>query len=364
MTDIITGPVISDDIKLYFTPPELKAQFAYSHSIMEGILTCPVFGLIRYYKRRQYPSKRQLALEAGSAMHSVFAAVRLWQVYRKQKLEGHWLHHGPRLFNTEDFPTRFEDAFKPMTNPRDELMSFCFSILNTTGYYDDPDDTYRTLQNMEQTTIRYVDEQLIKMDDNPIWIEDPNDPQSRIGIEQHFDVIVEWKGKRIRYIGTIDGIVCQRRYPNTAMVDENKTSARLDEAWKRSFDTKSQPTGYVYVAKLLTGLEVTKTRILGVKIKQTRSNEDYLPFITDRQDYQLVDWARSLFFADELVERYGDDPITAPQFTHACNRYFRPCSLIDLCAASPEDREEIYHNSMIEAPLTPSQEAVLGDGPG
>jgi len=355
---------MDDTISIRWTAPEEKHLFQYSYSIMESILTCPVYGLIRYYKRKYYPTKRQLPLEAGSAMHDVFAATRLWQLYRKQNLPEHFMFHGKRLFNTKDAPTRFENCWKVIKgSPRDELLSFCYKILNSTDYYDDPEDRVRTIANMEETTTRYVDEMLDRMDANPIWVSDVADPTAPVGIEIPFDIMVTWRGKSLRYIGTIDGIVCQAKFPGTAMLDENKTASRLDEAFRESFEVKQQPNAYILVAKMLSGLEVTKARILGVKLKQTRSAEDFLPFIVERHEHDFRSWAKSLFFCNDIVERFGDDPVDAPKFTHSCNRYFRACSFVSLCAAEPEDARDIYENSMIEAPLTPSQQAVNDLGP-
>ena len=337
-----------------WTRDDEKNQFAYSYSIVEAILTCPVWGLTRYYKRKYWPTKRQMALEAGSQMHEIFAAVRLWQLYRRQGLYQHFRFHAIRLFGED----RLNACWKTNANSeRDELLHFAFHILNSGEFYDDPDDRIRTIANMEETTIRYVDEMMTRMPESPIWVADRNDPTAPVGVEQVFDVMVTWKGRSARYVGTIDGIIAKPG--NTMMVDENKTASRLDDVWRSTYQVKSQPTGYIFVGRLLTGLEGNKVRMLGIKVKQTKSQEDFYPFIEEREPYQLVDWARSLFFACDLVERYGDDPITAPQFTHACNRYFRACAFLELCAAEPEDRRDMYDNSMVEAPLTPTQEAIL-----
>lgn len=347
-------------INIRFTEPHERHMFAYSHSIVEAILTCPVWGLVRYVHQKYYPTNRMLALEAGGAMHDVFATVRLFQLGHPtlQDLYQHMLFHGDRIFGAERFD-KIKINWHKITNPRDLVLDMAYKALNTADYFDDPDDRIRTLANMEETIIRYVDEMLgRRMDENRIWVADVNDPQRPVGIEHTFDVIITVDGKAIRYIGTIDGIVEQIKYPGTAMIDENKTASRLDEAWRESYEIKSQPTGYIAVARLITGLTITKCRMIGVKIKQTRSHEDFLSFITEREDYQLVSWVRSLQFADQIVAQYKDNPTDAPQFTHSCNRYFRACSFVQLCAADPETREDIFHNSMIEAPLSPSQQVV------
>lgn len=350
----------NETISIRWTAPHEKEQFAYSHSKVEAILTCPVWGLVRYVHNLYYPNaKRAMALEAGGIMHDVFAACRLWQLLRLQNLPAHFEYHAIRLFGED----RFKAAWKPIPDShRDELISFCFRILNSGDFYDDPEDGVRTMANMETTIIRYVDERMKTFAANPIWVEDENDPTKRVGIEQVFDVIITYRGIALRYIGTIDGIVCPTRL-NTgttlaeAVIDENKTASRLDETWRKSYMVKSQPTGYIAVARMITSLVVTQVRMIGCKVKQTRSSEDIQAFIEEREDWQIYKWVQSLHHAHSIVEQYRDRPLDAPQYTHSCSRYFRPCSFIDMCAANPEDQQLMYV-TMVKGPLSPSEIAV------
>lgn len=325
----------------------------YSFSIMESILTCPKWGLIRYKERKYFKSNfRALALEAGSAMHEVFAALRLWQMYRIQGLPDHFNHHAIRIFGKP----RVEACFWEKPNPRDEALSFCFEILNSGEFYDDPGDRIRTMANMEDTTIRYVDEMMAMMERNPIWVADPTSPTSPVGIEIAFDMVVD---DEIRYIGTIDGITQPTQKP-TLRLEENKTASRLDEAWRESFRIKFQPTGYVIAGRLTTGDgDIEETKIIGTKIKQTRSTEDFLTFVEHRDEEQFDDFYRTLWFTHNLAETYKSKPLDAPMFTHSCNRYFRPCGFIDLCGGSKSDQMEIFA-SMERTPLSPSEAAILG----
>lgn len=322
----------------------------YSHSIVEAIETCPKWGLIRYKDRKYFrASYRALALEAGSAMHEVFSAFRLWQIFRIQNLPHHFKHHAVRLYGLD----RYEACWKEKPNKRDEVMSFCFEILNSGEYYDDPGDKIRTMANMEVTTIRYTDEQLKVMDRNPIWIQDLNDPTALVGVEIPFDIVVD---DAIRYIGTIDGIV--DHIVDHERLDENKTASRLDEAWREAFRVKFQPTGYTVAGRLVTGKHITKTRIIGVKIKQTNSMEDYLSFMEERDDEHFISWYDNLWYTHYLTVGYEGRYLNAPMFTHSCNRYFRPCGFIDLCAGSIEDQQLMY-DSMEVTPLTPSEAAII-----
>lgn len=346
------------------TTPADKHLPYLSHSIMEAILTCPKWGLIRYRDRKYFKANyRALALEAGSAMHEVFAALRLWQVLRLQKLPAHFKHHSERLFG----PDRAEACFIKKPNPRDEALTFCFEILNSGDWYDDPNDDIRTMANMEATTIKYVDEMFKIMQGNPIWIADLKKPSMPIGIEIVFDMVIEEYDpatdavvRALRYVGTLDAIVNHLR-SQTLRLEENKTAARLDVPFREAFRIKFQPTGYTPAARLITGdPTIFKTKVIGIKVKQTRSHEDYQTFIEERGDEQFADWLRTLWFTQELCERYEGDYLNAPMFTHSCNRYFRPCGFIDLCAGSVEDQKLMY-SSMERTPYTPSERAILGD---
>lgn len=325
----------------------------YSHSIMEAINTCPKWGLIRYKERKYYKANfRALALEAGSAMHEVFAALRLWQLKRLQGMEEHFRFHGARIFGE----TRLNACFFNKPNPRDEALSFCFEILNSGEYYDDPGDQIRTMSNMEETTIRYVDEQMSVMDKNSIWVADPDDPTAPVGIEIALDMVID---ETIRFIGTIDGVV-NNLTSKSVRNEENKTASRLDEAWREKFRVNFQPTGYMLLATLYLNELVTSSKVIGIKLKQTRSHEDYRSFIEHRNEYQFTKFFNSLYFTHAIAEQFKNNAINAPMFTHSCSRYFRPCGFIDLCSAESEEDHLAIYNAMERTPLSPSEQAIIG----
>jgi hypothetical protein len=347
-----TDPIIIAGHSFRLATPD-DAHLPYlSFSIMEAILTCPKWGLIRYRDRKYFKaSYRALALEAGSAMHEVFAALRLWQVLRLQKLPRHFKYHAERIFG----PERAESCFHPKKDPRDEALGFCFEILNSGEFYDDPRDDIRTIANMEETTIRYVEEMMKVMDTNPIWI--AGGPTEPVGIELAFDMVID---ERLRYIGTIDGIVHRLR-TDVFRNEENKTSSRIDSPFRDAFRVKFQPTGYTIPARLITGHPVEETKIIAIKVKQTRSHEDFQSFIEERStDDQFEDFLRGLFFTQQLCDQYAGNFLDAPMFTHSCNRYFRACGFIDLCSASREDQQLMY-SSMERTPYSPSERSILGD---
>ena len=77
---------------------------AFDFTKLSAINTCPRWGLIRYDKGLTFNTvSRSMALEAGSACHEFFAAVRLYQLGYVQGFTQHMAHHGKVLFGEERF---------------------------------------------------------------------------------------------------------------------------------------------------------------------------------------------------------------------------------------------------------------------
>ena len=52
----------------------------YDHTKLSAINTCPTWGILRYTHHKKMPgSSRAMALDAGSAAHEAFSAVRLYR---------------------------------------------------------------------------------------------------------------------------------------------------------------------------------------------------------------------------------------------------------------------------------------------
>ena len=262
---------------------------------------------------------------------------------------------GHRLFGKQ----RHNEAVKAasgLSEPRDNLLEYCYSILHSSGFYDDPHDNVRTLSNMEIATIRYIDARLPTMERWPIFIKGTG-KNALVGIEQTFDCVLTFSdGKQIRIIGTVDGLVYSEKYERH-FLDENKTASRLGDGWRQSFEMNFQITGYLPCATTIYGVPVFDARIHGVKIKPT-NNEDTQTFQVSRNADDIQHWARWVRWTVELYEQYKDDYENAPRFTHSCNRYFRPCSLISFCADTAEGRREQW-DEMVEQSPSPSEQAVM-----
>jgi len=308
--------------------------------------------------QRTYPQKgRALALEAGEAMHQFFAAMRVWQLNCVQKLPDHAVSAGYRIFGEARWKDVWSEVRK-QSGDMNQLSTLAMHILRSSGYYDDPDDQTRTLSNMETGAMVYARETYRYLESYPIWCADYKNPVKPIGIEQIFDVVLEYSdGKRIRYIGTLDGILLNRVKDNRITMAENKTASRLDRAWIESFKMRHQITGYMACGQSLFGIEMWHARVYGCKIKPSFRGEDVHIESVYRDKAAVSHWANWVYNQVDIYERYQGDFEHAERRTHSCNRYFRPCALIPFCADSVEGRKEQW-SQMVPVEPTPSERAV------
>lgn len=348
------------------TKAETNTLLPYSNSRLTDINTCPTYGIV-HIERSYGSNARALALEAGSTMHEVFAMTRIFQLQYIQRKPKHARACANRIFG----PARFKQILsedQPSLDQRERLLNLAFATLHTSEWYDDPADRIRTMSNMEVASIAYIDERMSTWDRWPIWISDPDNPDAPVGVEQHFDVVLEYTdGKRIRFIGTVDGLLHDLNNQNRLTLDENKTASRLDDAWAASFEIGHQVTGYMACCIAVFGVQVWNARITGCRIKHTNSGEDIRVLYPKRDASMFMEWGNWVRHTVDMHEGYQNQHPDAPnmpnfeatpRYTHSCNRFFRPCSFLPFCADTPEGRIDQWHN-MVETPLSPSERAVL-----
>jgi len=301
-----------------------------------------------------------MALEAGELMHKIFAMCRIWQLWRLQKMPKHAEVTAKRIFGEETWK-KIKEQGKGY-GQRDELLALCFGVLRESNWVDDPKDAIRTMSNMEVATIEYVDERLRTMDQFPIWVADEFDSNSMVGIEQVFDVVMMYEdGYKLRYIGTIDGLVLDLDAGKRPTLEDNKTASRIDSAFQNATYMKYQFTGYLACSTAVFGMQVLDGSVIAVKIKRSNSGENYASLPISRDYDAIAKWGQDVrWFVENLYEPFGDNGYEhAPRFTHSCNRYFRPCSLIPFCADSPEGRQIAFEQEMVPADQSPSERAIL-----
>lgn len=343
---------------------------AFDNTKLQAVNTCPTWGVLRYDMHKTFAhNSRAMALEAGSAMHEVFAAVRLYQLWKydapRELADEFLLFHGNRLFNSEENPCRFENMLDHLHTEEDErtqCMNFCLEALYTSGFYDDPGDRRRTMSNLEEAAILYIDRWDWKR--HPIWIRDSMCPSSDVGIEVAFDIVCTFThddgGKlQLRFIGKFDGVHWR---DGELCVGENKTASRLDEAWRMAFTMSSQITGYTIAASVWTGSICNRAMVWGLAIPLPKSNYDHGGLVTEyvrRADHHYHRWFDWFVHSANLYFTYKNNPHDAPKYTHSCNRYFRPCSFIPFCDSDDED-QHLMIDEMVTEEWSPLDEAKQG----
>lgn len=312
---------------------------------------------------------RALALEAGHAMHEVFAFVRLvslmsWYEDRgkdKTFTDKVWTYHGTRLFGMERL-THITDAIREAEDVSDVCKRGAIAVLDTSGFYDDPRDRRRTLNNMEECAYAYINRWRW---DHPVWVRTVDDPTSDVGIEIPFDLVVDISGLhmlRYRLTGRLDGL----HYDGLGRltVHDNKTASRLGDAWTMAQEVSHQYTGYCVAASVFTQQVVARCDVLGLALPLPKTY-DYGGFAREsmaREDHHIKRWIDWMVHTIQMAMAYDGDPYAAPKYTHSCNRYFRPCMFIPFCYADDEEQHrivgELEHNEW--SPLT--REVLEGVG--
>lgn len=336
------------------TEAQKKEMKIYTNSRLTDLAMCPTWGVIHQQKKYKTDA-RAMALEAGSAMHEVFASIRLWQVKCTHKLPQHAEVNGIRLFGKDRW-TEINKAAKSK-DQRENLLEMAYAALHTSSFEDSDTDETRTRANMELATTVYADERLKWLMNWPIYIEDGKDPNSMCGVEHAFDVVITYgDNKKIRYAGTIDGCVVKTQ-TGTLHLEENKTAVRLDVGWRAAFEMSYQVTGYNACSTVLYGKPVFKSRITGLKIKPSGRHDDIWVAELSRDAASIVHWGSYVRTMVELSEKFIDDVEHAPRFTHSCNRFFRPCSMLTFCTDTPQGRVEQWEQ-MVPSDLSPTEVAV------
>lgn len=347
------------------------------YSTMSAVNTCPRWGLIHNWHGKHLPSgvERVLPLEAGRAMHDVFASVRLFDLITHTKKEAPQsllpnpllvnIHkYADRLFANNYESDRWRKAMRYFDTGEDaetRCMQMALSLLETSGYHDDPKDTRRTQANLESAAISYVQRYPLGR-----FIPLCNQDASMIGVEVPFDVTLHDKEDKplIRFIGRVDGVCIDTLRPSNTVpeVHENKTGSRIDTVWSNSFDTSHQVTGYCVAMSCILGYPVRDVVMWGLQLpvpKASSYSDGIMRYPTSRNEETFFEW--QLWVQDTLdnIMKYEDDPTNAPMYTHSCSRYFRSCSLIPLCTETRERRKHIFDNEMITERWSPLEQDNL-----
>jgi hypothetical protein len=338
------------------------------YSTMSAVNTCPRWGIIHsiHGKRLSAGTERVLPLEAGRAMHDVFAACRFFDLIHSIPAgEANKQHrideYARKLFATPEYPDRWFTATRYLASKEDaetRCMQMCLSLLETCGYYDDPRDNKRTQANLESAAINYVQRY-------PLGRFIPILTDTLIGIEVPFDVTIYNDNKQpiTRFIGRVDGVCIDTLRPSdtTPEVHENKTGSRIDTVWSNSFDTSNQVTGYCIAMEVMLGLPIRNVVMWGLQLpvpKSSSYSDGMMRYPTGRTEGAFYEWQTWVQHTLDIIAKYKDTPTDAPMYTHSCNRYFRSCSFIPLCCESREQRKHIFDNEMVTDRWSPLAETI------
>ena len=328
----------------------------HDHTSLSAVNTCPTWGIIRYYRHKRMPGAgRELPLEAGTAMHDAFSAIRLFCLWLTHP--EHALHHSKRIFGGRS--DLLWDAIGANKTDRTNMIAAGHLALRTSGYFDDPNDKNRTISNMEDCIIAYADR--TDPERYPIWIRNEADPTSDVGIENKFDIIVDvtyTKGtitktskeivETLRYAGRLDGLHhMQPDRESKLFIWEEKTAFSVNDAWLSQWVMSHQITGYCVASAVFTGFDCRNAKIRGTKIPLSRDvNLSIRDENVPRSHSMTTHWAYWLLHTTMMIDEYSlkSDGII-PRYTHSCTRFFRPCSFIPLCTSNTsEEWQEVFES--------------------
>jgi hypothetical protein len=339
----------SHELTLRNIEPGDEQLEAFDYTKFSAINTCPTYGITRFQMHLRMPMQgRAMALEAGTAMHEVFAFVRLASLLSqleergkdKTYIDAVYNHHGVRLFGLERL-THITEQISTATDLPEVCKRGAIAVLDTSGFYDDPRDKRRTLSNLEECAYAYINRWRF---DHPVWTRNDNDPTCDVGIEIPFELHASITGDdyfQFRLVGRIDGLHYDGNKRLT--VQDNKTASRLSDAWTMSQVTSHQFSIYCMAGTHFTQTVVDRCVVLGLAIPQPRTYE-YSGVASEsmnRYDYHLVRCVDWMVHTLRVAKMYQNDPIRAPKFTHSCSRYFRPCMFIPLCYGDDTEQNQI-----------------------
>ncbi len=352
---------------------EFNAKMPYvTSSMLEAVNICPRWGIVHSVLGKRFTTKyRQMALEAGSLMHDVFCCLNLIQVGHVQNLKEHMRYHGEQefgqdrwnnIYNASKVKIKTQKGFD-VNNIRclEKLVVAC---IETSDFYDNPDDKNRTLANLELCALELVQYWKAKLTVFPIYIESLEDFSRPIGIEKSLDCVFEIfvNGKpemNIRTIGLADAVY-RNPETNAIALGEYKTSAMMNDAWVNSYNTRHQLTLYNAQLQAYFGEQDTfKTIMIGSAIPVRSTSAPVRHFVVNRDNENVRQLVMMMMHTKKQINMFRDNALYAPMFTHSCNRFFRSCSLMDLCVADKEDREVMFRDMKVTEERSPSEEKAF-----
>lgn len=361
------------------TEEEKTTNMPYvTSSMIEAVNTCPRWGIVHNVLGRRFTTGyRQMALEAGSLMHDVFACLNLLHIGIFRNLPEHMHYNGKILFGASRWKYLWEEATKKSSevtvDSKNVFERLIFACIASSEFYDDPNDKNRTVANLEHCALELLNYWLMNIVQFPIYVSDEKDHTKPIGLEMSldcvFEIVVEEYSKAthqtlekvrlLRCIGLAD-VVYQNQETKAISLGEYKTASLMNDAWRMAFDTRHQITLYNALLQAHFGRQDTfNTILIGSAIPVRSTSEPVQHFTVDRDQQHVQELLNTYLFTQGLIKEYKEQPLSTPMFTHSCNRYFRPCSLLDLCVAAKEDQHVMFEGMYVEEAPSPSEQKAL-----
>lgn len=325
----------------------------YDNTKLTAMNTCPTYASLAYgLNKYMSQQSRQLALEAGALCHDVFAFVRLYDLlmhgkpFYDKKPDWHYSTEAVYKRGNEIFGDRWQELMAIVARGDDKsttLMQCAVYIVNSSTYYDDPNDNKRTLSNIEDAVLSYCQ-------NYPLNRYMPVCHGDFVGVEQSFEVVISIDAQPYcLFIGKLDGL-CWSADGKSIEPHENKTGARIDKSWQAGYEVAHQVTGYCVAAQAVLAKntpwqgQIEYVQMFGLSIPQMRNPQytyNYLRHPVKRPQHMFEAWATWLMHTIDMWNKYRENPYDAPKFTHSCNRYFSSCAYIPFCVSDREDQEDM-----------------------
>ena len=380
---MMINEILSINIDKYTGPEDDRGV---DFSILNSVSTCPFYGIVRHILNKSFVvNERNMALECGDLCHKCFATYRALSIYyrgvteNKDTLKLIGTHQIQRFFmeaipdiseeEANDFILDCFERTEEFTTMLAKYTIFSDFIIDNSGYYDDPEDKKRTIANIKDSLRFYCSSFLDLVEEEPVWIENEEDIDTKVGIEIPFDVYIkikysteiekpqQIKEKLIHFIGKLDGIHYRINDNNSLIIHENKTASRLDDSWLGQWYKSHQITGYCLVANYFTKQECLQARVLGMQIPAPKTTGyAFRMERVDREAFNYSDWARWVIETTNIIDEYKNIPEKAPMNTHACCKYYKQCAFIALCCSNEEERIRTINEDMVIDEWNPLQD--------
>lgn len=233
---------------------------------------------------------------------------------------------------------------------KSKYLTLAYEVMNRSGYVNDPDDKRRTLEKAEEALAHYVSKYVAV--DKHVDVPYLNIETGLVGVEVPFCIQLDFDYDddatyTCQIVGRVDGIINGRK---GVTVHENKTASRLDHSWHEAKILDHQATTYAIAGEVITGEVIEDVVYLGLAIPQPKNYDlgGYTRHPVSRPSERKEAWFDWVWSTLRVYEDWRYTPLEAPEYTHSCNRYFRPCSLLPLCASYGDERrlvfEEMHHH--------------------